>query len=211
MKIKTLLKLLLCILLTGTVAYAAPKQDVISMTIPATVVKNAITKSLPVNFDINSSTLLGSIFIEDIKNLQFTPGKLSSHISISGRDMRIVTSIAGHDLRMKIGTLSMSFQCEATIRFDATSQTLFLKPVVSDLQSSENKKADVASAIVLLFNNREFAFPINKLNPLETDTGSKLLTISMDIADIKLQKDSLLLTITPTVEATTKSGKAALK
>ncbi len=196
---------ILFILLTGALSSADSQKDIIRMNVPVSVVKSAVDKSIPLDFKIDSDTLLGSIFIEKIENLRFQKDKLSSHISISGHDLKIVTSIGGHNLHMKIGTLSMGFQCDATIRFDAPSQTLFLKPIITDLQSSNDQKTDIASAIVLLFNNREFPLHIDKLKPFVADTGNKVLTVSMNIAEIKVQPDSLLLSITPTIQAT---GKA---
>jgi len=204
MNLKTFFAALLFILLTATLSPADSSQEPITMNLPDSVIKAAIDKSLPLDFKIHSDTLLGSISIDKIENLQFQQNKLSSRITLSGHKLNLVTSIAGHDLRMKIGTLTMSFQCDATIRFDATSQTLFLKPTITDLQSSNSQKTDVASVIALLFNNREFPLRIEKRNPIVTDIGNKLLNISLDIANIELRPNSLLLSITPRIEAAKK-------
>ncbi len=202
--IKSLLTSLLLILLTGTLSFAAPKQEAITMTLPASVIKDAIHKTLPLDFKIQSNTLVGSVSIDRIDNLQFQQNKLSSRITLTGHKLNLVTSIAGHDLRMKIGSLTMNFQCDATIRFDKPSQTLYLKPVITELQSTDAQKTDIASTVVLLFNNREFPLQIEKLKPIVTDTGDKLLNISMDIVSITLQPNSLLLSIAPQIVATQK-------
>ncbi|MEA3466907.1 MAG: hypothetical protein U9R57_01625 [Thermodesulfobacteriota bacterium] len=202
--IKSFITSLFLILLTGVLSFAAPKQEVITMNLPASVIKDAIHKTLPLNFKIQSNTLLGSVSIDKIDNLQFQRNKLSSHITLSGHKLNLVTSIAGHDLRMKIGSLTMNFQCDATIRFDVPSQTLYLKPVITELQSTDAPTTDIASTIVLLFNNIEFPLQIEKLKPIVTDTGDKLLNISMNIASIELRPDSLLLSITPQIIATRK-------
>ncbi len=199
---------ILFILLTGTLSSAASRQAPITMHVPVSVVSEAVAKSLPVPVDINSTALVGSVFIQKIENLQFRKDTLSSRISIVGHDLHIVTSIGGHDLRMKIGALDMRFQCDATIRYHAPSQTLFLKPVITDLQASSQNKTDVASAIVLLFNNREFPIQIDRLKPIVTNTGSKFLSISMNIEDIRLQPDNLLLRIIPSIK-TSKKAKIA--
>lgn len=202
--IKSFITSLFLILLTGVLSFAAPKQEVITMNLPASVIKDAIHKTLPLDFKIQSNTLVGSVSIDKIDNLQFQRNKLSSHITLSGHKLNLVTSIAGHDLRMKIGSLTMNFQCDATIRFDVPSQTLYLKPVITELQSTDAPTTDIASTIVLLFNNIEFPLQIEKLKPIVTDTGDKLLNISMNIASIELRPDSLLLSITPQIIATRK-------
>ena len=204
MKIKAFFSSILFILLTGTLSFAALDKQAISMTLPNSVVKDAIAKSLPLKFPIDSKTLLGSIAIDKIENLQFKKDKLSSHITLTGHKLNIVTSIAGHDLRMKIGSLTMGFQCDATVRFDSSSQTLFLKPVITDLQSTDETKTNVASTIALLFNNQEFPLHIEKLKPIVADMGNKLLNISMNITSIEMHPDNLLLSLTPKIETTGK-------
>jgi len=204
MTLKPFFTALFLMLLSGTLSFATPDKQAITMTLPSSVVKDAIVKSLPLEFPINSETLLGSIAIDKIENLQFKKNKLSSHITLTGRELNIATSIAGHNLRMKIGSLSMGFQCDATIRFDSSSQTLFIKPIITDLQSTDEAKKNVAATIALLFNNREFPLQIEKLKPIVADMGNKFLTISMDITSIELHPDRLLLSLTPKIETTGK-------
>ncbi|MCK5071488.1 MAG: hypothetical protein KAR01_13125, partial [Desulfocapsa sp.] len=105
----------------------------------------------------------------------------------------------GHDLKMKLGNVTMSFQCDATIRFDAAKQILFIRPIITSLQSSNDQATDVASTIALLFNNRELPLQIEKLKPLVANTGNKLLNISMNTNNIELQPDSLLVSISPII------------
>ena len=171
------------------------------MNLPVSIVQSAADKSLPLTFKIDSKALLGTISIDKIEDLKFFKDKLSSHISMSGHDLKIVTSIAGHDLKMKLGNVTMSFQCDATIRFDAAKQTLFIKPIITSLQSSNAQTTDVASTIALLFNNRELPLQIEKFKPLVANTGNKLLNISMNTNNIELLPDSLLLSISPIIEA----------
>ena len=206
MKNKLVFSTILFILLTGTLSSATPGQKAITINVPASVVSTAVHKILPIPVDMDSTALTGSVFIEKIDNLQFRKDKLSSRVSIGGHDLHIVTSIGGHDLRMKIGALDMRFQCDATIRYHDLTQTLYLRPVITNIQSSSQNKTDVASAIALLFNNREFPIQIDRLKPVVTDTGSKILSISMNIEDMQLQPDILLLRIIPAIK-TSKKGK----
>jgi len=203
-RLNTVITSLFLFLLTGPLSFAASNQQPITMSLPKSIIKEAIHKTLPVNFTLQSSTLLGSVSIDKIENLQFKDNKLSSHITLSGHKLNLITSIAGHDLRMKIGSITMNFQCDTSIRFDVPSQTLYLKPIITELNSTDTQKTDIASTIVLLFNNRELPLQIEKLKPIMTGAGNKLLNISMDIANIELLPDSLLLSITPQIVATRK-------
>ena len=199
MTFKTLFSTLLFFFLAGSLSHATTSQEQITMNLPVSIVQSAADKSLPLTFRMDSKALLGTISIDKIEDLKFLKDKLSSHITMSGHDLRIVTSIAGHDLKMKLGNVTMSFQCDATIRFDAAKQILFIRPIITSLKSSNDQATDVASTIALLFNNRELPLQIEKLKPLVANTGNKLLNISMNTNNIELQPDSLLVSISPII------------
>ncbi len=199
MTFKTLFSTLLFFFLAGSLSHDTTSQEQITMNLPVSIVQSAADKSLPLTFRMDSKALLGTISIDKIEDLKFLKDKLSSHITMSGHDLRIVTSIAGHDLKMKLGNVTMSFQCDATIRFDAAKQILFIRPIITSLQSSNDQATDVASTIALLFNNRELPLQIEKLKPLVANTGNKLLNISMNTNNIELQPDSLLVSISPII------------
>jgi hypothetical protein len=136
--------------------------------------------------------------------MRLQKGKISSYITLSGHELNIVTSFAGHDLRAKLGSLTMEFQCDTSVRFDKQSQTLFIRPVATKLQSSSEAKTEIASTIAQLFNNQEFALKLDTLRPFLTDTGNKLLNISMLIETIDLQPGTAHLQVIPQITATPK-------
>lgn len=202
--IRAIIAALTLILLTTSGISASQNPRAITIRVPNTLINEAIQKSLPLEFPIKSDTIVGSLSIKAIENMRLQRGKISSHVTLSGHNLNIVTSIAGHNLRMKLGSLTMGFQCDTSIRFDKKSQTLFLRPVVTRLQSSSEAKTEVASTIAQLFNNHEFPLPLEKLEPILADTGNKLLSISMLIEAIDLQPGTAHLQITPQINVTTK-------
>ncbi len=196
---------LFLLLLSATISMASPHDEqAITITLSNNVVKEAIAKTLPLQFPINSGTIAGSVSIDKIEGLQFRKNALSAHVTLTGHDIQIVTSIAGRDIRLKAGTLTTGFQCDANLRFDASTQTLFIKPVITRLSSTDQNVTDVASAITLLFNNRELPLPMEKLHPIVADTGNKLLTVSMKIASLELGPKNVLLGIIPTIKTVRK-------
>jgi hypothetical protein len=195
---------LLLLVLTATLSNAAAHLERITMTVPGSVINDGIQKALPANIPIQSQTILGSVSIDAIRNLQLQKDTFSGNITLSGHDLNMVTAIAGHKLRMKIGSLTMTFQCDASIRFDEETQTLFLKPVISEIHSNDQAKTEVASLISQLFNNREFPLELNKLKPIIGDTGDKILNISMLISNILVSPGLLQLELQPVITATSK-------
>lgn len=202
--IRPIITSFILILLTATCLSASQNKRAIAITIPNTLINEAIQKSLPLDFPIKSQTILGSLSIDAIKNMRLQKGKISSYIVLSGHNLNIVTSIAGHDLRAKLGSLTMGFQCDTSVRFDKKSQTLFIRPVATKLQSSNKAQTEIASTIAQLFNNQEFPLKLEKLRPILTDTGNKLLNISMLIETLDLQPGTAHLQITPRITTTPK-------
>jgi len=200
---KTVL-LFLFLFLTASPALAADTDRPVTITLPDTVIKEVIHKALPVNVPIKSKTVLGSVSIDAIKNIKLHKNKLSGHVTLSGHKLNLVTNIAGHKLRMKIGSLTMSFQCEASVRFDAKEQTLFIKPVITELQAPDKAKTEVASLIAQLFNGREFPLQLNKLKPFSADAGDKVLNIAMRVKDVSVHPDEIHLHAIPEISAVAK-------
>lgn len=203
MKQKTLFLSFLLLLLTSVLSLAA-EQQAITINVPDSVVKEVIAKSLPAHFEIQSKTLLGGISIDKIENLQLLENKVSGHITLSGHELQIVTTIAGHNLRMKIGSLTMGFQCDATLRFDSTTATLYIKPVITEIQSSDQQKTDVASTVAMLFNNQEFPLQLETLSSITADAGNKIITIALAANDISVKPNCLSMQILPNIVATAK-------
>ncbi len=185
-------------------AFAATADRPVTITLPDTLIKEVIYKTLPVDVPINAKTILGSVSIDAIKNIKLYKNKLSGHVTLSGHKLNIVTTIAGHNLRMKIGSLTMSFQCDASVRFDAKRQTLFINPVITELQTSDKAKTEIASLITQLFNGREFPLQLDRLKPFTTDTGDKIVNIAMRMKDVRVHPGEIHLLAIPEVSAVPK-------
>lgn len=197
--IRSILLSLLFLFLTSAPALTAPGNRPMSITLPDSLIKEIIQKTLPMDVPIQSKTILGSVSIDAIKDIQLHKDNLSGHVTLSGHKLNIVTTIAGHKLRMIIGSLTMGFQCDASVRFDAKSQTLFVKPVITDLQSSDKAKTEVASLIAQLFNNREFPLRLDKLKPISADSGDKVLNIAMHVNGVSVHPGEIHLQATPQI------------
>ncbi len=197
----------LALILLSSISTVAGQQSTITMNLPESVIREAVQKTLPLYFKVDSGTLLGSISIDKIDNLKLKKNILSSRITLSGHELNLVTSIAGHDIRMKIGSLTLEFQCDTTIRFDRKTQTLYLRPMITEIQQGATNKTDIASTLMLLLNNRELPLRLEKLKPILADTGNKILNISMHIANIQIHPQVLQIGITPTIGVHTKKAR----
>ena len=197
----SILLLSLIILLSQNVHADKNSLDVITLTIPESMLAEAVRQSLPVLIDPGSDTVEGSISIENIDHLQLGDQQISAIITLIGNDIKIKTTIAGQQLRLKLGTVKLNFNITADTRYDEPSQTLFIKPTVTDLKTQDGQSGDeLGNLLIGLFNGREFPLAIDKLQPIITDTGSKKLAIEMQIKNVTISRDLLTMHLLPLIK-----------
>jgi hypothetical protein len=198
--------LLLNLLLPGQVSAATDRM--ITLTVPDSVLSQALDKSLPIAVDADSSTLSGAITIVKISNLQIDDQGISCRIALRGDDMHLNTDIGGHTIKLKVGSLQLGLQCKAVLRFDPAGQILYVKPMISDLQaSSSSAQGDINALLLAFLNNREFPVKLQQLEPLIAETSGKTINIHMNIADIRTRQGALRFDILPQIQTTSRMTK----
>jgi len=197
--------LLLSFLLPGQLRAAG---KMITLTVPDSVLSQALEKSLPLAIDTSSSTLSGAITIIKISNLQLQDKGVSCRIALKGDDMQLNTEISGHTIKLKVGSVQLELQCNAALRCDPAKQLLYIKPVISDLQaSSTTAQGDINAILMAYLNNREFPVKMQQLEPLIAETSGKTITINMNIAGINTRQGILQFDILPLIQSTNHTAK----
>ncbi len=199
--VRSILMVCSLIVLLGTAVHARDNDaQNLTLTIPESVLAEAVRKSLPFLLDTGSDTVEGSIWIQSIENLQLEDQQISGIVTMIGNDILISTSIAGQQLRLKVGTVKLTFNLAADSRFEDASQTLFIRPTVTDLKTDEGQAGDELGVLLIgLFNGREFPLAIDRLQPIITDTGEKKLAIGMRIKNITISRNMLSLHLLPDI------------
>ncbi|MBU0664208.1 MAG: hypothetical protein KJ990_06640 [Proteobacteria bacterium] len=204
------LLLLLNLLLPGHLS--ATTRKMITLTVPDSVLSQALDKSLPISVDTESSTLSGAITIVKISNLQIHDQGIACRIALQGNDMHLNTEIGGHVIKLKVGSLQLDLQCNAVLRFDPARQMLYVKPVISDLQaSSTTAQGDIDALLLAFLNNREFPVKMKQMEPLIAETSGKTININMNIVGIRTQHGVLQFDILPQIQSTSHSTKKKQK
>lgn len=189
--------------------HASAEANMISLTIPETVLSQALDKTLPLAIDTNSGTLRGAITIVKINDLHIQEKGIACRIALKGDDMQLHTDIGGHSLKLKVGSLQLGLQCNAALRFDPGKQLLYVKPVISDLQANSSAaQGDVDAMLMALLNNREFPVKMKQMQPLIAETSGKTISINMNIAGVRTRPGLLQFDIYPQIES---SGQATRK
>ncbi len=191
--IRKLITLLTLQILTLT-AFSSPlmAEDYITLNLPETVIAKATAAILPLRIDAHSKSIEGDIDIINISELQLTDNHLACRLHLAGTNLAILAEIAGHEVRLKVGSVEIDFKTNAEIRFDAKKQILFIKPIVKDVAASgTGSNTDIGEALVAVLNGREFPVTIQDLDPLIARAGAKTIIINTTIADIAAKPKSI--------------------
>jgi len=176
------------------------KNQLITMNLPDAVIAEALKRVLPLALNSSSSGLEGTITIVGITNFRVKDQQILCHLDLMGDNLHLVTSVANQDIRLKLGSARVDFDCEAHIRFDADREILFIRPTAGDMRSSSVLgKGEIGQAIILLVNGREFPVNMQGLKPIMVETSDKVITIKTHIVDIRAVEGAVQCSIAPAV------------
>lgn len=179
-------------------------DDNITLNLPEKVIAQAITAMLPFKIDAHSKSLQGDITIVNISQLAITDQHLACQLHLAGNNLAFLTEIAGHEIKLKVGSVEIDFKASAAVRFDAAKQTLYVKPVVNDVTATgDGNNGEIGQALIALLNGREFPVSMQELDPLIANAGGKTVTITTEIVDIQAKQDLLQLKLSPSVTSRT--------
>ncbi len=182
--------------------HSAAAEDVITLTLPESVIAKAVTAVLPLRVDAHSKSIQGDIVIKSITDFQLSSNQLACRLRLAGSNLGFVSEIAGHEIKLKVGSVEIDVQTNATLRYDVAQQTLFVKPVVKNLSpGGKDANADIGQALVALLNGREFPITLQNLDPIIAKSGAKVITINTRFIDIKAQPESLRISLVPLISA----------
>lgn len=198
---KLLLSLALFLAVIAGQAPPAAAEEVITLMLPQTVIAKAFAALLPLPIDARSKSVQGDIVIKNIKDFKLGNNQLACRLHLAGSNLGLVTDIAGHEIKLKVGAVEIEVQANATLRYDAAQQTLFVKPVVRNLSpaTGKNANADIGQALVALLNGQEFPLTLQNLSPIIAKSGAKTITINTRITDIATQPEALKLSMVPVI------------
>ncbi len=176
-------------------------QEVISLNIPASVISKIVRDVLPVQLDIHSEMVVGELAVMKVEDIQFDDQHVSCVVGIAGKNLQLVTELMGNSVKMKVGNIEVNFRCNVVIRFDRTSQTLFIRPVVLNNARNEiESSADISAMIMALLNGREFPVSLDKLEPIVFRASNKTIVVNNLLSDIQVSKEGLLFKLIPSIK-----------
>lgn len=198
--LRMLLLTAIFVLPTQTALTAATGHPPITITIPEPVIGKALAQTLPLTLAGDSERLEGTITIVDISDFKLDSTGITCRIELTGKDLSLVTSVADQDIRLKLGNASVDFVCEAKLRFDEASQTLYITPLAQGIEAENAlEKGDIGKALLLFLNGREFPVALEDIQPMVALTSDKIITIDTHIIDISSATGMLEIRLLPEI------------
>ena len=181
-------------------AIAQNQSEPIRLTIPQSVITQVIRALLPIHIDTHSKSVDGDITIINISNLQLTEGHLACRLHLAGNNLALLTEIAGHDIRLKVGAIELDVTSDAALRFDPKKQTLYIKPVINDVaKNNTGGNGEIGKALIAMLNGREYPVSMKNLDPLVAEAGAKTVTINTKIVNIEAKPKEVQLSLHPMI------------
>ena len=194
-----------CITLLGSQsATGEPKKEEMTIAIPEELMIEFINNTLPIKIEKKTS-FSGVIWIESIDRLKLGNDKISFSIDMHGENIGYKKKIGKRPMELEFGDVRLSFECEASIRYDKERNILFVRPEV--IQENADEQV-LVPLLATLIEGREFPVEIQELESIVTKIGDKSLTIDMDISNIFTLDSILFIGIRPKVRENRAVSKA---
>jgi len=192
--------------LTMVCATSLAADDEITLNLPETVIADTLTKLLPLEFPADSSSLKGKIIIQRVSEIELLDQHLRCRLHLIGDQLKILTELAGNNISLNVGTIELDFTAMARLRFDPQSQTLFITPVVDEINNKQNGAGgDIGQTLLAIFDGQELPLSMKDLDPIVARAGKKTVKIDTWIADIQAYPKRLQLSLKPKI-TTSASG-----
>ncbi|MBU1343705.1 MAG: hypothetical protein KKE44_10765 [Proteobacteria bacterium] len=169
-------------------------SDEISVTIPRSVMINFIRAALPLNLE-NGQYLKGKIWVQTINQVNIGSNKVEFEMTIQGKNLKFATHLGKQVLLLDIGNLNAVFNCDASIRYDASKRLLYITPNIVP-KPNENDTDQLAANLLQMLsltNGTEYPVEIQKVQPFVTKIGGDTFNIDMDITHMSTEKDAVFI------------------
>jgi len=191
--------LFLCAFFLITVPAKAGRTPPISLALPLATLHQALSSLLPLPIEQQkrNSNFRGTFVVDSISRLAVKQNNvITLKGQLSGRNMAVNAQVGGQTIQIKLGQMVLPISCDIALRYDRQRKILFLRPTFHH-QAQQQDPAAAALAPLLDSLNKEYALPLNTLDPLTGKIGITPIFVQLDPVDIRFNGDSLVLQFRP--------------
>ena len=174
-------------------------QGDITIILPAETVLTSLKKILPLDIPSRSEQLQGDIVLESLDRLVIHDNIISVHGVLSGKNLVVVTNIAGQDIQLRVGEVHLPMTCDLHTRFDPTQRKLFVTPRFSDTGASNNGQEASLTPLLGALGGKEHPVNLDALQLLHIKVGNRSIPIAMEPVKIVGADNALIFHLLPQV------------
>ncbi|RJX28485.1 MAG: hypothetical protein C4531_11855 [Desulfurivibrio sp.] len=179
---------------------AVSSEQVVSITMPAEVLRQTISDSLPLPIEPQNHYMEGSIVVDSLEKLQINGKSIFLQGVVLGRDIAMKTRIAGQDVKMKLGSVKLPVRCELFLRFDKQQKILFVTPVFPEAEKDASAdSADILLPLLHSLGGREYPIALDSIEPFLFRVGDRTIPVKLMPADIQTVKGAMVIKMIPRV------------
>jgi hypothetical protein len=171
----------------------------IVLTLPAETVLTSLQKMLPLDIPSQSRQLQGDITLESLDRLVIHNNVVTVRGVLSGKNLVVLTQLAGQDIQLKVGEVRLPMTCDLQIRFDPGQRKLFVTPRFTDSTQNPNNPQDSLTPLLGALGGREYLVDLDALQLINVRIGAKSIPIAMEPVNIAGTDNTLIFHLLPRV------------
>lgn len=175
----------------------------VSLMLPLSTLHQALSSLLPLPIEPQkkNSNFQGTFVVDSISRLAVKQENvIALQGQLSGRNMAVNARVGGQTIQIKLGQMVLPVSCDIALRYDQQKKTLFLRPTFYN----QARQDDPAAALGPLLKglSKDYALPLDNLDPLIGRLGATPIFIRLEPVDIRFNGDALVLQFYPHVGKT---------
>jgi hypothetical protein len=184
-------------LTTASASLCLATPDIITLTLPATMIKESVQSVLPLPIVPEGDHLQGRLVLDSISRLEMRENGALVQGTVLGSDLALTTKVGNQSLKMKIGELTLPLTCDFAFRFDPAKQILYVTPRLQEPAPTKNPNADAVLPLLALLGNREYPVSLDALKTFTTKVGGQDISVAMEPVDIHIAPQQMVVKLRP--------------
>jgi len=176
-------------------------EQVVTITMPAEILRQTISDSLPLPIEPENHYMEGSIVVDSLEKLQINEKSIFLQGVVLGRDIAMNTKIAGQNIKMELGSARLPVTCELFLRFDKQKKILFVTPVFPKGEKNDNiESSDILLPLLRSLGGKEYPVALDSMQPFLFKVGTRDIPVKLLPEDIQTIKGALVIKMIPRVD-----------
>ncbi|HHB77209.1 MAG TPA: hypothetical protein ENK84_11835 [Desulfobulbus sp.] len=194
---KYFLPFLLLSLALPASAATNPRQDIFTFIFPAPALRQSLQAVLPMPIEQNNASFSGRLLLNSIDQLRIHDNIISVHGIVSGKKLSMHTKIAGQNINLKLGQVTLPLACDLHLRFDNKKHQLFVTPYFTSSTKKPGNPGNVLLPLLAALGGREYPVDLSRLQSFSPTIGKKQLNIQFKPVQVTTKNNQLVLGLKP--------------